>query len=90
MDLMDGKPPNPKGKGRVKYPLRTMGVDQYFFLPGRTRSNSFTSYLAHCAKRMGRKFVCRSLVMRLDEGKWIECQHADPGATSGVAVYRTE
>lgn len=91
MDVMpfDGSVPMRKGRER-SYPLHTMGVGQFFFLPGRTRGN-MASYVSHQGRKLNRKFATRSLLMRQDAaGLWVVAQPGEAGAIKGLAIYRTE
>lgn len=83
-----GSVPARKSRERT-YPLHTMDVGQFFFLPGRERGN-LASYVSHQAKKLDRKFATRSLVMKQVDGLWIEAREGEEGATSGIAIYRTE
>lgn len=78
----------PKTRERM-YPIDTMNVGQFFFLPGRARKN-LASYFSHQGKRLGRKFATRTQVMRQEDGAWVEAREGEDGAVKGIGVYRTE
>lgn len=85
-----GSLPRPRGRGRPIYPLRTMSIGQFFFLPGTGRGKNFSSYLAHRGKVMGKKFSYRRLEMKRDPTSklWVASAPGDPDGVPGVAVYR--
>jgi hypothetical protein len=69
-----------------KYPLDTMEVGDWFFVPGKER-NTIYSHVSTMGKRLGRKFSTRLCWMYFDR-KWIECTPNSDNAEKGVLVQR--
>lgn len=92
VQLMDA-PSIPHRKGRERtYPLHTMDVGQFFFLPGKERSN-LASYISHQSKKLNRKFVTRTQWMRRGDDLmhlWVDAREGEAGAERGLAIYRTD
>lgn len=78
-----------KGASRPrKYPFHDMKPGMMFFTPN-TKPSTMMSLASATGRRLGWTFRTRQLHMRLDKGKWVQCEPDAKGAQFGIAVYRT-
>lgn len=70
-----------------KYPFREMEVGDMFFVP-RGKSKALASHASDYGKKLAAKFSTRQVVMRRVGDAWEPCELDDPGATTGVGVWR--
>lgn len=76
---------------RRKFPVDTMTIGQFFFVPGRTVKH-VCSYISRITKDLPGKFTTRRCWAWEDKrtGKWTLCEPSAVGALEGVGVWRTE
>lgn len=74
---------------RRVYPLENMVVGDMIFYPGKTAA-SVAPHINHAAKTLGYMFTVRQVHARLAPGDAVVCDPAEPGAQSGVGIWRTE
>lgn len=81
--------------GRRKFPVETMAVDDFFFMPGRA-TKSVSAYISRTTKGLPGKFTAihgwAKQTGALNDGTptWTECMPTDEGATEGTGVWRVE
>jgi hypothetical protein len=78
-----------EGDARKKYPFERMQVDDFFFIPGRKHS-SIRTYFITAGAKYGIKLRSDQIYAREVGGLWKPCEKDDPGAKSGVGVWRIE
>lgn len=75
---------------RKKYPIESMQVGDFFFVPGKAK-NTIRTYFATVGKQYGIKLKSDLIHSRRDEhNSWKPCDEDAPGATVGVGVWRIE
>lgn len=75
-------------RGASKFPVETMQVDEYLFLPGRP-TKYVSAYISRITRNLVGKWICRHRWMRpKPEGGWVMSHRNDPEAVEGTAVSR--
>ena len=72
-----------------KYPFREMEVGDMFFVPNKTKNTMMTAASTE-GRNLGRRFSTKLCFMRSVKGRWINCEATDPGAVSGIGVWREQ
>lgn len=81
-------PPKRFRKGmRPKYPLKTMQVGDYFFVPDKPK-NTLAPYISNTGKLLKCVFRTRLVYMRETLEGWVPCLSDAPGANLGVGIWR--
>ena len=73
---------------RNRYPLATMAVGAFYFLPNK-RNKQVTPHVSARSKKLGRKFATRTCTMQEQIDGFIEVPEDHPYALKGVGVWRT-
>ena len=73
---------------RNRYPLDTMAVGTFYFLPNKC-TKQVTPHVSARSKKLGRKFATRTCTMMEQIDGWIEVPADHPYAVRGVGVWRT-
>ena len=73
---------------RNRYPLDTMAVGAFYFLPNKT-TEQVTPHVSARSKKLGRKFATRTCTMQEQIDGFIEVPEDHPYALKGVGVWRT-
>jgi len=76
--------PPPRFRSR-KYPLDTLVVGEWFFVPNK-RSDQIASHVSHVGKRLGKRFSVLARRMSQHGDHW----RADAEGEVGVMVLRVE
>jgi len=83
-------PPPTKPARERKYPLDTMEVDDFFFVPEKLAA-TLSPHISRQGKLLKRKFTLRSVYAVMTKSKtWKLADEDTPGACWGVAVWRTK
>ena len=80
--------PARKRAARNRYPLDTMAVGAFYFLPNKN-TKQVTPHVSARSKKLGRKFATRTVSMMEQIDTWIEVPDDHPYAIRGVGVWRT-
>ena len=80
--------PARKRAARNRYPLDTMAVGAFYFLPNKN-TKQVTPHVSARSKRLGRRFATRTVSMMEQIDTWIEVPKDHPYAIRGVGVWRT-
>lgn len=83
---IDYRPKSPRGE---PWPLATLKSGEMIFIPSRD-IKPVSSHVSRVSKRIKARFVTRPVVMCIKGDTWQPCKPTDPGATSGVGVWRVK
>ena len=72
---------------RNRYPLATMAVGAFYFLPNK-RNKQVTPHVSTRGKKLHRKFATRTCYMMEQIDGWVEVSAEHPYAVPGVGVWR--
>ena len=70
-----------------KYPVDTMEVGEFFFVPNMEK-NTLSTYASEAGRKLKRKFFTCMCYHRKTKAGWEECDEAHPNAVKGVYVRR--
>jgi hypothetical protein len=73
---------------RNSYPMATMAVGAFYFLPNKG-SKQVAPHVSARSKKLGRKFATRTCTMQEQIDGWVEVPADHPYAIRGVGVWRT-
>ena len=73
---------------RNHYPMDTMAVGEFYFLPGKT-TKQVTPHVSARSKRLGRRFITRTVSMMEQIDGYVKVPEDHPYAIRGVGVWRT-
>ena len=82
------KLPPRKRATRNQYPMGTMAIGEFYFLPNKV-SKQVAPHVSARSKKLGRVFTTRTVMMMEQIDGWIEVAEDHPYAVRGVGVWRT-
>ena len=81
------KLPKRIGGARNRYPLDTMAVGAFYFLPNK-QSKQIAPHVSTRGKKLNRRFATRACTMMEQIDTWVQVPEDHPYAIHGVGVWR--